>query len=320
MFSDLWAKVKTTENFDKLVYTACESDWDSLLRAGQEMLRLYEVKVVGLPIVNPIFQQVVKKQLFPGSNLAVLTNKAVFDVLSFPRWDHGALPKIAQPPDPVRPVIIDIKTSGVQLDRDLVGLDPQLAEYAWMSRIPDVAFLWLVKHGHSLKKGSRVYLLYDVDPFRAGQERFVLDTTDKAVYIGGLEELDNFEVVLDGLHGKARDTAKAQYLGIEVKNGAVVSCKPSDVTKQQLQFAAVRLTDEQMDETGRAVAQTTVEMNRAHQEEYYPRTGAGIRFPNNTCTFCSMKWICLGNSEKRDANLKRRGEEWLDDFADQDED
>lgn len=331
MFTDLWNKVKTTENFDKLVYTACEGDWDSLLRAGQEMARLYEIKVPGLPIVNPIFQQTVKKQLFPGSNLAALTNKAVFDVLSFPAWDHPALPKIPMMlgSNVPRSLIVDIKTSGVALDRDLVGLDPQLAEYAWMSRIPDVAFLWFVKHGHSLKKASRVTLLYDLDTpplapakFRAGNELHVLRIGDKEdesrVYLSNITVLHAYEAALNGLRGKAREAVEADFIRCWQEQGDVVTCKPSDLTKQQMQFAAVRLTDEQMDETGRAVAQTTVEMNRAHQEEYYPKTGAGIRFPNNQCCFCAMRWICLGNSEQRDLNLKRRGDEWLDDFADSD--
>ena len=66
-----------------------------------------------------------------------------------------------------------------------------------------------------------------------------------------------------------------------------------------------------MDEVGRSVAQTTVEMVRAHESDFYEKQ-PGVRFPNEKCGFCSMKWICLHRSEERDKNLTRRGEEWLD--------
>ena len=318
MFSDLWAKVKTTENFDKLEFTATEGNWDQLLRAGQEMMRLYEAVAPSLPIVNPLFQQTVKKQLFPGSALAGLQNKAIYDVLSFPAWDHPLLPKISQPdracgePDVTRPLIIDIKTSGVNLDPALVMLDPQLAEYAWMARIPDVAFLWFVKHGHSIKEGSKVTLLRDTGGILAGTELYVVvdDSKDDEgrVYLGDLSILGMYEEAVKGLRGGNREAKKQEFR----QGKFVVQCSPSDITKQRLQFVAVRFTEEQMNDIGRDVAQATVEMNRAHEEGYYGMTGRGIRFPNNTCSFCGMRWICLGNSEQRDQNLSRKGDEWLD--------
>jgi hypothetical protein len=78
-----------------------------------------------------------------------------------------------------------------------------------------------------------------------------------------------------------------------------------------LQFAAARLTEKDMDECGRSVAQTTVEMVRAHEQQFYEKQG-GIRFPNEKCNYCSMRWICLNNPDERDKSLTKRGEEWLD--------
>jgi len=317
-FSRLWADVKALPNFDKLEFTATEGNWDQLLRAGQEMMKLYEAVAASLPIVKPMFQQTVRKQLFPGSALAGLQNKAIYDVLSFPRWDHPLLPKVHPDEaaamwadkDGVRPLIIDIKTSGVNLDPALVILDPQLAEYAWMARIPDVAFLWFVKHRHSLKEGSKVTLLKDVSGFPAGTELYVIVDDSKEegrLCLGNLASVGLYESAVKGLRGNAREAKKQKFREAQ----SVVQCTPSDFTKQRLQFVAVRFTEEQMNDVGREVAQTTVEMNRAHQEEYYPKL-SGIRFPNQKCNFCSMRWVCLGNSELRDQNLTRRGDEWLD--------
>ena len=317
-FRRLWEDVKELPNFEKLEFTATEGNWDQLLRAGQEMMRLYEAVAPSLPIVNPLFQQTVKKQLFPGSALAGLQNKAIYDVLSFPAWDHPLLPKINQPdracgePDVTRPLIIDIKTSGVNLDPALVMLDPQLAEYAWMARIPDEAFLWFVKHGHSIKEGSKVTLLREIGGIPAGTELYIIvdDSKDDEgrVYLGDLSILGMYEEAVKGLRGGNREAKKQEFR----QGKFVVQCSPSDITKQRLQFVAVRFTEEQMNDIGRDVAQATVEMNRAHEEGYYGMTGRGIRFPNNTCSFCGMRWICLGNAEQRDIHLSRKGEEWLD--------
>lgn len=313
-FVRLWADVKALPNFEKLEYGAAEGDWDSLLRAGREMMQLYEAVAPTLPIVRPLFQQTVKKQLFPGSELAGLQNKAIYDVLSFPDWRHPLLPVIAskerEHERQERPLIIDIKTSGVNLDPALVMLDPQLAEYAWMARIPDVAFLWFVKHGHGYKAGSKVTLLQEVGGYPAGTELYViLPGSDTECPVLGIQSmLVLYERTVKGIKGNALAAKKEEFR----QSKDVVQCLPGCFTKQRLQFVAVRFTEEHMNDVGRAVAQTTVEMNRAHQEEYYPQTGAGIRFPNNTCCFCAMKWICLGNSEQRDQNLTRKGDEWLD--------
>ena len=43
-----------------------------------------------------ICQQVMRKKLFPGTQYDKLENKAVYDILSFPRWDHPALPPLSE--------------------------------------------------------------------------------------------------------------------------------------------------------------------------------------------------------------------------------
>lgn len=336
-FERLWLEVKKLPDFNELVFTATEGSYDSLMRAGREMMLLYTVRAPYLPIsAHPkaLFQQTLRKKLFPGTELDKLENKAIFDILSFPRWDHKMLPQIDEPADKDRPLIIDIKTSGVDLNTELVALDPQLCEYAWQSRIPDVAFLWFVKHGHSLKKGSRITtlqpLVSDKCSFPAGIEMTVLtlgtrrvevgtdakgkpkfeDEPDGTAFFAFYSTLDEYETALKGLRGKIRDAVEETFLADNQHR--IVRAPVEHVTKQRIQFGAARLSESDLDEIGRDVAQTTVEMVRCASEDFYPKSGAGIRFPNNSCLTCDMRWICTNNSEKRDQLLSRRGEEWLD--------
>jgi hypothetical protein len=291
------------------------------------MMKLYEIRAPRLPITNPLFQQKLRKKIFPGTNLDALENVAILDILSFPRWDHPMLPKIEpnyvvpgeETPSSTehRELIIDVKTSGKDFPSDLVALDPQLAEYAWQTRIPDVAFLWFVKRGHSLKKGDKVSTLAPAGELWAGWEGFVIETgePDEAgrmwVYLGSWDTLQKFETGAKGLRGKVRDAFISNFLDAGRAGGSITAVSDQDVTKQRIQFAAARLTEEEMNDVGKSVAQTTVEMVRAHEMDFYEKQ-PGVRFPNEKCNFCSMRWICLNRPEERDKNLSKKGEEWLD--------
>lgn len=259
-FERLWNEVKTLPDFGKLIFTDSEKDWDGLMRAGREMMLLYAARAAYLPIsTNPkaLFQQSLRKKIFPGTELDKLENKAVLDILSFPRADHPMLP----PGEPTtgqlyRTLIIDVKTSGVDLNTELVMLDPQLAEYAWQARVPDIAFLWFVKKSHGVKKGSRVTLLETCGERYAGYEMIVLttgepdDTGHTPVYVGEYKALDEYERAVKGLRGKARDAAESAYLAKAMEAGDVLSVPDTWLSKQRLQFGAARLTQADMDEIG----------------------------------------------------------------------
>ena len=325
VFRRLWEEVKLTPGFEHLIYTATETSWEQLMKSGEQLMLLYELKAPHLPIMKPLFQQRIRKTIFPGTNLCMLENVAVLDILSFPPWDHKMLPKIDAPDDhalpaiapAVRELIIDVKTAGKDFPTALVSLDPQLAEYAWQTRIPDVAFLWLVKCSHGFKRGSRVSLLRPVGALWGGWEGFVLDIADddagapQVLAIGSYDALQKFEAVVKGVRGKALTAAKQNLIDTGHGDGSIITVSASDVTKQRIQFAAARLTEEDMDEVGRSVAQTTVEMVRAYEQDFYEKQ-PGVRFPSEKCGFCSMRFHCLHDAEGRDKNLTRRGEEWLD--------
>src|SRR5208337_2896338 len=198
VFRKHWEDVKLMPEFPTLLYTATEVSWEQLLKSGIDMMLLYEVRVPRLPIVKPLFQQKLRKTIFPGSNLAMLENVAILDILSFPRWDHPMLSKLeiladgtivgaedggnykpleggGVQADGVRPLIIDVKTAGKDFPSELIALDPQLAEYAWQTRIPDIGFLTFVKSGHGFKRGSRITTLRACGALWAGWEGYVLE-------------------------------------------------------------------------------------------------------------------------------------------------
>ena len=324
VFRRLWEEVKLTPGFEHLIYTATETSWDQLMKSGEQLMLLYELKAPHLPIVKPLFQQRIRKTIFPGTNLCMLENVAVLDILSFPPWDHKMLSPITQQDaqgghddqHPYRELIIDVKTAGKDFPTALVSLDPQLAEYAWQTRIPDVAFLWFVKCSLGFKRGSRIALLVARPPLWAGWEGFVLDVSEdekgaQALSIGSWDALQKYEAAVKGVRGKKLDELKQNLILTGHGDGSILTVAPSDVTKQRIQFAAARLTEEDMDEVGRSVAQTTVEMVRAHEQDFYEKQPS-VRFPNERCGFCSMRFHCLHDADGRDKNLTRRGEEWLD--------
>lgn len=343
VFETLWKEVKTIPEFNELIYSDVEGDWQNLMVIGREMQRLYEIRANYLPIsTNPktLFQQKLRKQIFPGSELSKLENVSLLDMLTFPHPDHPALvplphaegcpynreTKIKCTCDAFgdyRSLIVDIKTSAKDLAVQLVKLDPQLAEYAWQARIPDVAFLWFVKSSRGFKRSSRVALLEDSHQYKAGFELYVIEIDDEKdgitpVWLGKRDELEKFEKETKGLRGKALEAAKSNAIHtLMLAENPIIRVMDYQFTKQRIQFGAARLTQQDMDDAGRDAAQVSVEMIRAREEDYYPKL-AGIRFPNEKCNFCSMRWICLDLPAERDKNLLRKGEEWLEEKFAQD--
>lgn len=318
-FSETWKAVGEMTEAKLFTYTDTEGDWESLLRAGVEMMTLYEIRAPHLPISTlpkARFQVALRKTIFPNSAaLQVLSNKAYVDLISYPVWNHPMLVKLPSYAGRVRPIIIDIKTSGVDLETDIVNLDPQLAEYAWQARVPDVAFLWFVKRSHEIKKGSRVTMLREPSGVLAGREFTVLgvgDGPEKIVYVARTAACSHrFDDMLSGFSSPTTNIAKAAKRGFFETDEDVLVCAPTQLTKQRLQFGTARLSEQDMNESGMALGQTTIEMVQAAKTGVYPKTG-GIRFPNQKCKFCRMRPICAGDSDARDRLLTRKGEEWLD--------
>lgn len=293
-----------------LTYTGDDVSWERLLRVGTEMMRLYAIIVPTWPMQNVRFQLSLRKEIFSStSELAGLENGAYIDALSLPPSDHLMLAKMENPPSE-RPLITDYKATGSYINPDLVGLDPQLREYAWQFSNPDVAMAIFLKCGFTIEKGSIVRTLEPVFGLEPGTMCWVLlkDSETGDIHAVTSKELfDAYAKSVKGITGNALKKAKATFIDF---NPTVV-LREEFVTRQRVYFGAARISDEDMKETGRGIGQATLEMIRAEETGFYPKEG-GIRFPDTKCTFCAMRGLCLNNDALRDELVTKAGEEWLE--------
>lgn len=305
-FKRLWLASKEVEG---LRYTNREGDWASLYRAGAEMLRLYEITLPTLPIVNPVFQANARKVVFPGTEFAGLEDQGFLDMVSKAPWVHPMLPRVDIPKGAThRPLVIDIKTSGVALDEDhpeLLTLDPQLRRYAWLSGLLDLGFLWFVKSlPTNYERGTAVTLLEPYGGWTSGSRLVVFEYNDEyeVATLVAIEDFQDLKEELAKVKGKGSTEAKAAAIEAHKVTGRLVDVPDTFITRQRLQFQAVRLTPEDLIEAGNTVAREIVDIHAAGQTGIYIKR-PGVRFPANHCTFCECRGVCLKNDRLRDELL-----------------
>jgi len=283
-----WEKVKDSE----LTYTATEGSWENLAAMGTEMLKLYAVRLPNLPFLTnppPAFQVPKNKEMFPGTDLGGIKFSAYIDMLVKTLNGH---------------MVIDVKTSGMALDTTpgILTLDPQLRAYSWITGVDEVGFLWFTKTNRSVEKGSRVTLLEDVDVFCAGHELSVFSVEkqdfgeDILWVIPDAETLDAFEKRTKDL--KPTTNAYKEIKKKFLDNAGIVVPK-SKVTKQRMQFQTAHFTQADRDEIAQQIGMDIAQIVHANETNFWPKQG-GIRFPNDKCTKCPMRGICLQNPELRD--------------------
>lgn len=310
-FRRIWETYKDRKD---LIYTDKEGDWNDLFQMGEEMLRLYHVKLPSFGFDNPRFQLNYRKEVFPGSELAGLEDQAWVDMVA----EFG---KAAPFPNGRQKVLIDIKTTGSSFDGPpgMIALDPQLREYAWLTGIRTVAFMFFVKmRPSSFKRGDTATLLEsDYERFPAGNETIVIDAdVDDETYLTVLEPKDyaQFKRGADGVRGKKLDEliAEARQDGYTVKR--------EWVTKQRLQFITATIDEPELREIGEVIGQQMADIVRANQIGVWPKT-PGVRFPDDHCKMCDFLDLCLKRKEPKTlVQIKRNQEERLqitnDDTAD----
>lgn len=302
-FKRLWLASKEVEG---LRYTNREGDWASMYRAGAEMLRLYEILLPTLPIVNPVFQANARKEVFPGTELAGLEDQGFLDMVSKAPWVHPMLPRVEIPKGAAhRPLVIDIKTSGVALDEDhpeLLTLDPQLRRYAWLSGLLDLGFLWFVKSlPTNYERGTAVTLLEASGGWATGEKAVIAEYNDEdeTAHLARPDDYDALKFELSEIKGKGSTERKAALIATRKENGILITLPDHAFTRQRLQFQAVHLTPEDLIEAGNTVARELVDIHAAGQTGIYLKK-PGVRFPANHCTFCECRGICLKNDRLRD--------------------
>jgi hypothetical protein len=280
-FVRLWEVFKEEKD---ITFTKKEKDWANLLRIGKEMLRLYEIKQPSLPLTeNAVFQREYSKEVFPNDpNYGEIEDAGKIDLISYPSPDHPLLPKLDWRPEYglVRPVIVDIKTSGVNYT-DIKGeaaFDAQLRRYAWLSGIYTVAFTWFTKSGHRMVKGSSVTLLDDAEEYLAGEEAVVANVQkDGGIYIvrsdffvEEMEKAQGRKKNEDGTEG-ALDTTKDATARKDLwlaQNAVLV--KPEQLTRQRLQWNCGMVTPESADDAGYTAADQIVSIVNSWKRKRWP--------------------------------------------------
>ena len=322
-FKRLWLGYKDNAELD---YKATERDWANLYRAGSEMLRLYEIRLPDLPIVDPAWQLNYAKEVFPGTELAGLSDQGYVDILSRAPWDHPLLPKVTAPPNsPYRPLVIDVKTAGKPLDVDprYLALDAQLMHYAWLTGYPDTAFLWFTKSvADAYESGTRVTLLEKSGKWTEGADLVVFryDPETELAVVGDAGRVRELKEAINEIKGRGSTEAKTKLVDQFLLDGLTATLDARSLTKQRLQFAAARISPEDIVEAGNRAARQIVDIVDCSRKGVFPKRPS-IRFPNRKCPMCSHRGICLGDPVLTEELLVQitpaaKEEDWLAELED----
>ena len=317
-FIRLWSMSKDKE----LTYTKKEIDWASLMRAGREMMRLYAIRQPSLPIpMDTIFQRKFTKEVFPNDpKYGGIEFFAKLDMIASVPFDHPMLPVL--PGQGPRSVIIDIKTSGIDLDNTtgIVSHDLQLRMYSWSTGIPTAAFLWFKKSGHSVKKGYRVTLLVDAGRFQAGEEAVIASVEGDNLYIVGNDDMMEEMAKAQGRkEDGSLDTKKeAKLRAEEWREQNAVLVPAADVTRQRMQFSAGIISKQSALDAGTIVANQIVKIVNAWDTNLWPNT-FGVRFPHDDRRDPYFKAFVLRDNAFRDSMFEQKVEEDLSDYFDEPE-
>ena len=291
-----------------MTYTDQEGGKDGfkdLYIMGSEMMRLFEAIYQTLPIRNPKWQLQYLKKVFPGTDYDDLEFMAYVDCLS--TLEDGSR------------LIIDIKTAKSQLPvtSNMMALDGQLRKYAWVSGVKAVAFLNFVKASNpdSFMKGTNVCLLDDSLDWKAGTPLVVARFQAPKPYIpasegvkeqpevpwsmlvGPEETVQIMDKAIKEISGKGSKERTEQLFTEYLASGKLCSVQRDQVTKTRIQFVKGEVPEEDLPEIGDAIGRDLIQIAYASQQGCFPQDG-GVRFPNNSCTYCSFRGVCL-----KDQNL-----------------
>lgn len=321
-FMRLWTMAKGKQ----LTYTKREINWESLMRAGREMMRLYIIRQPKLPIpLDTVFQRQFTKEVFPGDpKLGGIEFFAKLDMIAYTQPDHPMLPTVPWNPEKgaFRPVIIDIKTSGIDLDdtKGIVAHDLQLRQYAWVRGIYDVAFLWFKKSPHGIKKGSSVTLLADAGRFAAGDEAVIASVEGESAYVVGndvmLEEMNKAQGRKEDGGLDTKKEAKERARLWREQNAVLVPLV--DITRQRMQFSAGIVDPKSAEDAGQIAADQIVKIVNAWESNKWTNT-FGVRFPHDDRRDGYFKAFCLQDTVFRDSMFEQKAEEDLNDYFDEPE-
>ncbi len=302
----LWLKLKDIE----LVYTDQEQDWQNAYGILSDQAKLYEVFLPTLPIKNPRFQLEYTKELWPGSDLSGLGDRAYVDMLSVL--------------DDTTRIIIDIKDqrNPLSLTENLISLDPQLRRYAWLSGIRDVAFLWFVKAKPFFKKGDSVTCLEDLNQFKAGSAAVVYkaetleENSQVMLFLTTEDVVQKMDEELDQIKGKGSTEKKKEVFDRYLASGAFYVAPKEAVTRCRLQFVRGTIPEEVMPEIGEFIGHEVVSIQDSYKKNFWPQIPE-LRGLGSKCGMCAGLGICLGDDKLVEERLvqinpaKPEEDDWL---------
>lgn len=273
-------------------YTEKSGSWEDLLRVGVELMRLYEVTLPTLPIMNEEFQVKQVVDLFPVSpDYSGLGYDARADMLCTVPNEHPLLPALAG--GSTRRLVIDIKTSSNSYPSDprMSALDEQLIDYSWVFDIPTVAFLVFVKNPSSVTTGDWVTVL---EGERACKSYIAYDINEERILVLPKTLYEEFQDRKKEIKGKGSKDRVAE-LETEYFYKAF-RYKREDLTKQKIQFLPAVIDQETREDAKLCAMIEAREIADSYSEKFFPKK-SGIRFPNRKCPECSYRGICLGDKE-----------------------
>lgn len=289
----------------EMKYSVTEGNWETLCATGHEMLKLYHLRLPLFPISRdsaPRFQVNLKKEIFPNSRLAGIEITAYLDMIATSKATLSGR------------LLVDIKCMATPLNTTpgILRLDEQLKVYSWLSDVPDVGFLWFQKCGRGMEKNSHVFLLEDVGDMKAGGNAWVAryDEADSEFdedvvwLVDSEEKIQLMDAAQGRKNGKLEQTKDAKARKEEWLTANAHKVKPSAVTKQRVSFATATMTPADRQEAADIIGNDIIRIVAANEKGFWPKEG-GLRFPNNRCTGCEMRGICLGNEQLRDALVER---------------
>jgi hypothetical protein len=207
----------------------------------------------------------------------------------------------------------------------MLSLDPQLRRYAWVTGINEVGFLWLVKaKTDSFKKGDTVTLLIDTLDWKAGQSLAVAKYDAEAhsqFLLGTPEVVRKMDDELKAVSGKGATVLKDQIVARYITEGPLCAVTRDCVTKTRIQWVTATIPEEELSEVGDAIGHEMVSIMDTNEKNRWIKDG-GVRFPDNKCTWCPYRGLCLKDDRLRDELLVKIGpavvpeKDWLDDLED----
>ncbi|HZS43400.1 MAG TPA: PD-(D/E)XK nuclease family protein [Candidatus Paceibacterota bacterium] len=306
-FSRRWAEYKDAQN---IAYTDVEKNWETCLKIGTDMIRLYSAVQPKLPIpigANSIFQREYAKEVFPGDpNYGEIEDAGKVDIVCYTDPKHPALIDNGCQAA-VRPLIVDIKTSAVDFpeQQGIAAFDSQLRRYSWLTGIRDVAFLWFKKSPLGIKRGSNVTLLESFGNLEVGKEYITAKIDDDFVWL----------VMADFLI-RETDKVKADEQQAWLEKNAVRVPK-SSVTKQRLQFNSGIVTEQSAEDAGRNAARQIVQIVNCWKTGNWPQT-FGIRYPRNDRDDAYFRAFVLGDEVFKQHNFVKLDEQSFDELFQED--